>query len=47
MTDLGFMRELGEIIKSPRFRFISGVHEVLSKSTVLESITHTIDMLIA
>ena len=25
MTDLGFMRELGEIIKSTRFRFISGV----------------------
>ena len=33
MQDIGFMRELGEIIKSTRLRFVSGIQEVLFETT--------------
>ena len=42
MTDLGFMRELGEIIKSTRFRFISGVQEALFDNSAFRQVSSSL-----
>ena len=39
MADLNFMRELGEIIKSSRFRFISGVQEALFDNSAFRQVS--------
>ena len=38
MADLNFMRELGEIIKTSRFRFISGVQEALFDNSAFRQV---------
>ena len=40
--DLGFMRELGEIIKTTRFRFIAGVQEALFDNAVFHQASSTL-----
>ena len=42
MTDLGFMRELGEIIKSTKFRFISGVQEALFDNSAFRQVSSSL-----
>ena len=42
MADLGFMRELGEIIKSTRFRFISGVQEALFDNPAFHQVSSSL-----
>lgn len=42
MADLGFMRELGEIIKSTRFRFISGVQEALFDNSAFRQVSSSL-----
>ena len=42
MTDLGFMRELGEIIKTTRFRFISGVQEALFDNSAFRQVSSSL-----
>lgn len=42
MTDLGFMREIGEIIKSTRFRFISGVQEALFDNSAFRQVSSSL-----
>ena len=42
MTDLGFMRELGEIIKSTRFRLISGVQEALFDNSAFRQVSSSL-----
>lgn len=42
MTDLGFMRELGEIIKTTRFRFISGVQEALFDNAAFRQVSSSL-----
>lgn len=39
MTDLGFLRELGEVIKSSRLRFISGVQEALYDNSTFRQVS--------
>ncbi|MDY3831271.1 MAG: DUF6079 family protein [Candidatus Ventricola sp.] len=42
MADLNFMRELGEIIKSTRFRFISGVQEALFDNSAFRQVSSSL-----
>ncbi len=42
MADLGFMRELGEIIKTTRFRFISGVQEALFDNPAFHQVSSSL-----
>ena len=42
MADLNFMRELGEIIKSSRFRFISGVQEALFDNSAFRQVSSSL-----
>lgn len=42
MQDIGFMRELGEIIKSTRFRFISGIQEVLFENPTFHNVSNSL-----
>ena len=42
MADLNFMRELGEIIKSTRFRFISGVQEALFDNSTFRQVSSSL-----
>lgn len=42
MADLGFMRELGEIIKSTRFRMISGVQEALFDNSAFRQVSSSL-----
>lgn len=42
MSDLGFMRELGEIIKTTRFRFISGVQEALFDNPAFHQVSSSL-----
>lgn len=39
MQDIGFMRELGEVIKSTRLRFISGIQEVLFENPTFHNVS--------
>ena len=39
MRDLGFMRELGEIIKTTRFRFICGIQEALFDNPTFQQVS--------
>lgn len=42
MADLGFMREIGEIIKTTRFRFISGVQEALFDNPAFHQVSSSL-----
>ena len=42
MADLNFMRELGEIIKTSRFRFISGVQEALFDNSAFRQVSSSL-----
>lgn len=42
MSDLGFLREIGEIIKSTRFRFIAGVQEALFENSAFRQASSTL-----
>ena len=42
MADLNFMRELGEIIKSSRFRFISGVQKALFDNSAFRQVSSSL-----
>lgn len=42
MQDIGFMRELGEIIKSTRLRFISGIQEVLFENPTFHNVSNSL-----
>ncbi len=42
MQDLNFLRELGEIIKSTRFRFISGVQEALFDNAAFRQVSSSL-----
>jgi len=42
MQDIGFMRELGEIIKSTRVRFISGIQEVLFENPTFHNVSNSL-----
>lgn len=42
MRDLGFLREIGEIIKSTRFRFISGVQEALFDNATFTQVSQSL-----
>lgn len=42
MAELNFMRELGEIIKSSRFRFISGVQEALFDNSAFRQVSSSL-----
>lgn len=42
MADLNFMRELGEIIKSTRFRFIIGVQEALFDNSTFRQVSSSL-----
>jgi hypothetical protein len=42
MQDIGFMRELGEIIKSTRLRFISGIQEVLFENPAFHNVSNSL-----
>lgn len=42
MQDIGFMRELGEIIKSTRIRFISGIQEVLFENPTFHNVSNSL-----
>jgi hypothetical protein len=42
MQDLNFLRELGEIIKSTRFRFISGVQEALFDNSAFRQVSSSL-----
>jgi hypothetical protein len=42
MQDIGFMRELGEIIKSTRLRFVSGIQEVLFENPTFHNVSNSL-----
>lgn len=42
MQDIGFMREIGEIIKSTRLRFISGIQEVLFENPTFHNVSNSL-----
>src|SRR5205085_6145574 len=42
MLDLGFLRELGEVCKNTRFRFISGVQESLFDNPKFQFVAQTV-----
>lgn len=42
MQDINFMRELGEFIKSSRFRFISGVQEALFDNPTFHNVSNSL-----
>lgn len=42
MQDIGFMRELGEIIKSTKLRFISGIQEVLFENPTFHNVSNSL-----
>lgn len=42
MQDIGFMRELGEITKSTRLRFISGIQEVLFENPTFHNVSNSL-----
>lgn len=42
MQDIGFLRELGEIIKSTRLRFISGIQEVLFENPTFHNVSNSL-----
>lgn len=42
MSDLGFMRELGEIVKTTRFRFICGVQEALFDNSAFRQVSSSL-----
>lgn len=42
MQDIGFMRELGEIIKSTNLRFISGIQEVLFENPTFHNVSNSL-----
>lgn len=42
MKDIGFMRELGEIVKSTRLRFISGIQEVLFENPTFHNVSNSL-----
>lgn len=42
MQDIAFMRELGEIIKSTRFRFLSGIQEVLFDNPAFHNVSSSL-----